>query len=165
MEILIEELKKCIEEEMFFTALNTSLIIPDICSALQSENGQTNGTKYKNWFDTYCAEKYDGNVSGEDIYKIRCALLHQGKLNHDNPNFERILFQVPTNRGFVLHNNTINGALNLNLKIFIEDIISGYELWHTEQKENVDVIKNKNKSIQYYPNGLPPYIVGLPLIC
>jgi len=85
MENLINELKSALDNGLYQIALNTALIIPDISSAVESENGQTNGTKYKEWFDKYVAPKYNGNVSGEDVYKIRCASLHQGKLNHDYP--------------------------------------------------------------------------------
>ncbi len=58
MEILINELKSCLANGMYLTAINTSLIIPDICSALESENGETTGAKYKNWFNTYVSNKY-----------------------------------------------------------------------------------------------------------
>ncbi|SNV32086.1 Uncharacterised protein [Chryseobacterium taklimakanense] len=165
MQILIDELKLALKHRLFYSALNNSLIIPDICSALTSENGQTNGTKYKEWFDRYCAQKYNGFVSGEDIYKIRCALLHQGKLNHDYPNFEKILFQIPNENNIILHNNKINNSLNLSLENFVNDVVSGYEKWWEEHNNDQIVLKNLENSINYYPNGMAPFIVGIPLIC
>lgn len=164
MEALINELKTSISNESYYSALINALIVPDICSALQSDDGQTNGAKYKNWFNKYCANKYNGFVKGDDIYKIRCALLHQGKLNHDNPNYERILFQIPFN-GMVFHNNIMNNAINLNLDIFVKDIIDGYYDWKEEHGTDDIVLTNLKHSINIYPNGFAPYIVGVPLIC
>lgn len=164
MKILIKELETALSSELYYSALISALIIPDICSALESESGQTSGAKYKAWFDKYLSNRYDGFVTGEDIYKVRCALLHQGKLNHDNPNYQRILFQPP-GKGPILHKNIIEGALNLNLEIFVNDIIAGYYQWEESCGDKEHVKVNSEHSINLYPNGFPPYITGSPLIC
>ena len=93
MQILINELKGAFENNLWFIAINISLTIPDICSALESENGKTDGTKYKNWINTYLVQKYNNFITGDDIWKLRCASLHQGKFNHDCPRFNKIIFQ------------------------------------------------------------------------
>lgn len=166
MDILMKDLEKAIEHKLYLAALNIALTIPDICSALQSSNGKTDGTKYKNWFNTYCGDFYNNFIDGNDIYEIRCSILHQGKSSHDNTSrrHKRILFQIPTPTNIVLHNNIINDAYNVNIEVFIGDIIKGFNKWYSQEKENINVIKNLEKTVKYYPQGISPYIVGVPLI-
>ena len=154
MEIIIEELKIAIYNKLFFLAINISLTIPDICAALESENGQTSGTKYKNWVDTYLSPKYDGFISGDDIYKIRCASLHQGKFDHDNPRFEKIAFQIPE-EGLFFHNNIFGKTLQLNAGTFIADVIESYNEWKIANSNNETVKTNALAGFRIYDEGYP----------
>lgn len=154
MERLIEELRAMLNLGLHLSAINLALIIPDICGALESENGEATGQKYREWVDTYLAPAYAGNVQGADIYKLRCASLHQGRLNHANRRYEKIVFQTPL-RGFVLHNNIINDILQLNSSIFVNDIISGYETWLLANNNNQHLAVNLSESFQLYQNGYP----------
>lgn len=169
MNELINELKICLSNKLYITALNTALIIPDICSALQSSNGRTDGKKYSNWFNDYVSEKYNGNLLGSDVYKIRCATLHQGKFNSNYDFFDIILFQPPS-KTIVMHNciSAYNGgksdvALILNIEIFINDIINGLNDWTEDMKQNHFYENNLKQSFKLLPNGLLPHISGIPI--
>lgn len=162
MELLINELEFCLANKMFVISLNTALTIPDICSALQSENGCTKGSKYANWVDKYLSPKYDKSITGEDVYKLRCASLHQGKFNHDFPKYEKIIFIIPSENYF--HRLTINNSYALDVCTFINDIIEGYKEWKKDNSLNENVAKNSIESFVFHPQGLSPYIVGVPLL-
>jgi hypothetical protein len=169
MEELIKELKISLENKLYVTSINTALIIPDICSALQSSNGRTNGKKYSNWFNDFVGEKYVGTLLGSDVYKLRCASLHQGKFNYEYDNYDRVLFQ-PTING-IIHNciSENNGgitekALILNIETFINDIIKGYSNWTIKMKENPFYETNLKQSFKYNPSGVKPHVVGVPII-
>jgi hypothetical protein len=170
MEELIKELKIALDNKLYITAINTALIIPDICSALQSSNGRTNGKKYSNWFNEFVSEKYSENLYGSDVYKLRCASLHQGKFNYDYDNYDRILFQ-PTTINVIMHNciSANNGgitekALILNIEIFINDIIVGHSNWLSKMKDNPFYEMNLKQSFKYNPLGVKPHVVGIPII-
>lgn len=154
MEILIDELRKAVENNLYFIAINITLTIPDICSALESENGKTRGTKYIRWVDTYFADKYDGFINGEDIWKIRCSSLHQGKYDYDNPRFEKIIFQIDRN-GSSIHSNIMKNAFHLDVRIFVEDMIDSYHKWREKNKNNSFVAVNSSKGFKYYKEGVP----------
>ena len=169
MNELINELKICLDNKLYISALNTALLIPDICSALQSSNGRTDGKKYSNWFNDYVSEKYNGNLQGSDVYKIRCATLHQGTFNSDYKLFNLIVFQ-PTSQTGVFHNliSAFNGgdnrvALMLNLETFINDIIIGLGEWTIKMKENPFYEKNLKQSFKFCSSGLSPHFAGIPL--
>tara|TARA_R110002033_G_scaffold105115_1_gene152476 strand:+ start:265 stop:777 length:513 start_codon:yes stop_codon:yes gene_type:complete len=169
MEELIKELKMAIENKLYFISMNTALLIPDICSALQSSNGQTTGKKYANWFNEYLGEKYNDILLGSDIWKLRCASLHQGKYNSEFDSFDKIIFQPSGN--MVMHRfrmTDIGGikgtAILLNIEIFITDIMTAYEEWILNMKENPFYEKNLKQSFKYNPLGVSPYVVGTPII-
>lgn len=159
MKILVSELKQAVENNLWFVAINIALTIPDICSALESENGQTVSKKYIKWVDTYLVHKYNNFITGEDIWKLRCASLHQGKFNHDNPRFSKILFQIPFNgNSGGMHNNILGGTLQLNAMIFVNDIINSYEKWLITNKENNFISTNLEKSFTIYESKVGIFI-------
>lgn len=162
---LVDELKQCFSNNLYRIALNTALTVPDVCSALESDDGQTKNKRYKSWVNKYVSPKYNGVINGEDIYKLRCAALHQGKLNHDYPDFEKILFQLPSPDNNIIVCGKLDGALLLNLKTFIDCIIKGYEQWEIDNKNNEYLPINLDKMIKLRQDGLVPYIGGCPILC
>ena len=142
-----------------------SLTLPDICGAIESNNGEASGDKYKKWFNDYVAPKYLDNFDGEDCYYFRCSLLHQGSSQHSKSKYKRVIFVEPTlSNGYIFHNNILEDALNIDVKIFCEDIINGVEAWLIKNENSDNYNKNNNKYMKRHPNGLSPYIVGVPVI-
>lgn len=89
--------------------------------------------------------------------------MHQGKFNHKYAKYDIILLQLPSD-DLIFHNNIINGALNLNLEFFVNDILAGYSQWESENQNNPTVLENEAKSVQLRASGLNPYIGGVPVI-
>lgn len=144
MEQLIEELKSLMTTNLYASTVNIAIIIPDVCGALESQDGEASKIKYIDWIEKYVIYKYNF-VTGLDFYKLRCASLHQGKFKHDNPNFKKIFFQLS---GYPFHGCLIGGEFNLNLQLFCRDIIEGYDKWLGENKTNPNYIKNIASSLQ-----------------
>jgi len=64
----------------------------------------------------------------------------------------------------VFHCNIINDALNLDLRIFFRDILSGAENWLQEYEGTELYKKNYKKFMKRNPEGLAPYFSGVPVI-
>lgn len=160
----LTQIKKGLDKNLYFLSLFSALAIPDLCGAMGSGSGETNAKKYKAWFDKYVALKYSGFLSGNDCYFFRCSLLHQGSSQHPNSSYKRVLFIEPSATTNIFHNNIMNDALNIDVKIFCNDIISGAEKWLKENENTGLYKKNYHKFMRRYPSGLPPYIVGVPVI-
>lgn len=90
---LIKEINLALDNNLYLVALNTALILPDICGKAEYPNlGAT--ARYKKWYSEYIGQ-YEINpenvrrgidipyLSADVIYSLRCSLLHQG-----NPNIE-----------------------------------------------------------------------------
>jgi len=80
MRDVLAQLRESLDANLYYLSLFVALSIPDICGAIDSENGEASGKKYAQWFDRYVAPKYHGFLVGEDCYRFRCSLLHQGGL-------------------------------------------------------------------------------------
>src|ERR1700693_5482967 len=99
---------------LYYVALFSALALPDICAALESPDGEAKGDRYIAWFDRHAAS---GFLTGETAYYFRCAMLHQGKTGHPK-GYSKIVFVEPGASGTVFHNNVMNDALNLDVRIF-----------------------------------------------
>lgn len=164
MKNLLEQIKKGLDNNLYYISLFAVLSIPDICGAIDSENGEASADKYVQWFNKYVARKYTGFLDGEDCYYFRCSLLHQGSSQHPKSNYSRVLFVEPTATTNVFHCNILNDALNIDVRIFCGDIVEGVKEWLREVENTELYKKNYGKFMMRYPNGLKPYIIGVPVI-
>ena len=82
---IIRETREALKQGLYFIALNSALTLPDICGSVEYPEKKT-GERYINWYDEQIGkyEKCSKNPEipypdGKMIYKLRCALLHEGK--------------------------------------------------------------------------------------
>lgn len=163
MEDFLQQIEKALSYNLYYIALQSTLTLPDICGALQSTDGTATKAKYVDWYNTYFLKKTF--LSADDCYYFRCSNIHQGKTVHKNSTYSRILFVEPSEKNsIVLNNNIINGALNIDVNIFCTDMIASVRNWLTLVKNDETFQENYSSFIKRYPNGLPPYIVGVPII-
>lgn len=161
---LIKQIRSASEARLYYVALFSALTLPDICGALESNDGQASKRKFIDWFDAHITPRYNSFIDGETCYYYRCSMLHQGSAQLSRGRYSRIIFVEPRQPGIVLHNNVINDALNIDVHIFCMDICEAAERWWQSAAEQANVAANLSRFIKRHPNGLPPYIVGLPVI-
>ncbi len=153
---------------LYFLALAGALMIPDLCGALDSPDGQATGTRYKAWFDQHFAplHAFGGTpmLDGQTCWQFRCSLLHQGTTQHDNSAYSRILFVEPGTTTNFFHMNVLNDALNIDAEQFAIEMVKVARAWRQVVTGTEPYETNVGKFVARYPNGLPPYIVGLPVI-
>jgi hypothetical protein len=168
MHDFIRQIEKASDVGLYFVALNSALTVPDVCGALESENGWAHASKYAAWFDRWVAPRYaffgGTSLSGEICYSYRCAVLHQGRSARPNMPYQRVLFIEPGNSGIRAHNNVINDALNIDVQTFCADVVAGCRAWLATVEGSQPYESHWAKSMQRHPKGLAPYIVGVPVI-
>lgn len=90
---LVQDIRKALENELYFVALSSALTLPDICGKAAYPDERT-GKRYISWYDEEIG-KYMKNpddkenmpyLSGKVIYSLRCSLLHEGNPNMTNNN-------------------------------------------------------------------------------
>ena len=163
MDTILNEIDRAIDAELYFAALALCLTLPDICAALESPNGESNGNKYKNWYSENLQDKYP-NITPADIWSLRCGVSHQGRFGNPQMQYGRVLFTIPNPQGNVFHNNILNDALNLDAVIFCRDVMAAVRGWFAEKKDAENVMANLQYLVKFRPNGIAQYMVGMPLI-
>lgn len=164
MKDIITQVETALKVNLYYLALSVSLTLPDICAALESEDGKTSGLKYANWFDKYVAPKCYGKLTGQQCYKFRCSMLHQGSSQNPQTSYSRIMFYEPRNFGAIFHWGTVNDALLIDVRLFCFDIIDGVNRWLKDVENNPSYNKNLTKMIKRHPEGIFPYAGGSPVI-
>src|SRR5258708_29341055 len=153
MDDIVAAIKQNLQTQNYYSALFLTLVIPSICGAIESDNGQDNREKYKDWYDRYIT---NSNLTGEDCYGLRCSLLHQGLTTPHKSSFSRVIFTIPNSQSNVFHENVFNDVLNLDIPLFCKNILSAVETWLEDMKDNENYNRNIQVTTKTHPNGLPP---------
>jgi hypothetical protein len=183
MRLLLEQLENSINSGNYYLSLFTALTLPDIAGALDSNDGLANGAKYKAWYEKWGrprimdtvlasapehARPYITNIEnpldGEACYLFRCSLLHQGKTVHPKSQYSRIIFIEPGTTSNVIHYGVMNDALCIDLACFCKEMILGVRMWLDEVEGTDQYQKNYANFVKRHPMGMPPYIVGVPVV-
>lgn len=169
MEEVLDQIEGAVGARLFYVALYTALTVPDIAGSLHSEDGRAKPDRYQAWYDQYMGPEYGEDFNGADCYYFRCRLLHQGtaQLFGSAPSVQRVFFVEPAN-GNVIHLNSfeMNGtkALLLDVSIFCRDMVNSARAWLPVARAGYNFGRNDEKSIRRHPHGLPPFVIGYPVI-
>lgn len=96
---LVQDIRKALENELYFVALSSALTLPDICGKAAYPDERSSRKRYISWYDEVIG-KYEKNpddkenmpyLSGEVIYSLRCSLLHEGNPNMNNDSLKTSL--------------------------------------------------------------------------
>lgn len=183
MHALINQIEASLGSRLYFLSLYTALTVPDIAGALSSENGEASGAKYAAWFEQWVrprlfetvleslppehrqyVQRIENPLTGDACYRFRCSLLHQGSSHHPKSPFARIMFIEPGATGTVVHYGRMNDALCIDLNLFCREMIRGARLWLDQVGEDANYTRNYANFARRPDGGLPPYIVGVPVV-
>jgi|SRR3989339_197068 len=163
MQDLLDQIEKGIEAKLYYLSLFAALAIPDICGAADASNGEASKAQYIKWFDEHLQSKYNTKFNGELCYYFRCSLLHQGSSQHPKSTYKRIMFIEP-NRIISVHRSIMYDAYFIDIKDFCNDMIEACKGW-LQKVETTPLFKtNFDKFMRRYPQGLNPYVSGVPVI-
>lgn len=147
MEDLLEELKKCLKDGNNYSTLFLTLALPDICGAI--EYGDIGvGKRYAKWLDEYAKDELSF-LSGEELYLIRCSVLHQAISSHTKLKYSYIEFQ-PLNQPIIFHLCTAQRfgeegvILNLNIGMTAKSIIRSCEKWMGTTKNDYSKVMKQS---------------------
>ena len=101
-------------------------------------------------------------VTPEDLYSIRCGVLHQGRFGDLQHHVARIVFTPPGGPSFT--NCQIDNAYIYGVVEFCRHMCDAVDAWYEANKEDAVIKANSKRMMQYYPEGLAPYIVGTTVI-
>lgn len=164
MNELIAQIRAANAAGLYYLALFGALVLPDICGALASKEGTASGAKYKDWITKNVREQA---VSADELWGLRCSLLHQGRALPSSGVFP-IAFTLPIGDGPQLHN--LSTVVNdhqigwMSIPMFVEEVTNGAERWLQRFGHTKRVRTNAEKFAHIRPEGLPPHVEGFPVV-
>lgn len=134
LKTIIYDLEKSLNNDCLISALALALIIPDICGKVKYPEIKTNGERYRKRYDEYIGNREkDGltcnaneafcgmpYLSGEVVYKLRCAFLHSGSSNIENEyegfKLDNFVLRIEKKNDFDIYSDesSLDGDTNLS---------------------------------------------------
>ena len=163
MEQILNEIQMALSARLYFVALAMTLTLPDICSGLESPDGETSGPRYKAWYTTNLSAQFPW-LTDVDCYSLRCGVVHQGRFGNPRMQYGRVIFTLPDGRGNTFTNCILNDAYTTDAVGFCRAMVDAVRRWFAAAQTNPIVQGNLPRLVQIRPQGMAPYIVGAPII-
>jgi hypothetical protein len=139
---LLDSIKDAVDHENWLAGLALTLMLPDICGAVETP-GEPVGKRYARWWDTNFGASYkygtgsNDHVKGEEVYQLRCAYLHEGRdLQADKKEISATIekFKFATSEHHLVKKKTSvllneKTSVLLNVQTFCLDMRSRVEEW------------------------------------
>lgn len=166
LETILGEIERALKYRLYYSAVAVALTVPEICGSIESPNGWGGQHKYIDWFDRYLAPRFT-HLTAQAMHQLRSGVVHQGRYGREKDVYQRVLFTLPG--PITAHDNYFGRgenerALNLDPAIFCQKVIEACKAWYDEKRDDPHVVANIGNVVHVRPNGLSPYIVGVPLI-
>jgi hypothetical protein len=91
---ILREVEHALELKLYYLAIAVSLSLPDICACLEFSPinpPRANMETYSRSADTNISFN---ELSGDDLYRRRCSVLHFGHFQHKKSIFDRVIFSA-----------------------------------------------------------------------
>src|SRR5438105_15053995 len=167
LEDLLTQIDQAAAAGLYFVALSTALMIPDITSALEAPDDIAHSWLYKGWFTKWSQPFFPParspghqvpTLTAERCYWFRCSLLHQASTEHPDADISRILFIAGGN---VFHLNVLGDLLHTDVRSFCDAMTRAARNWRASPSgKSAVVAENLQRMIRRYPGGRPPVVVG-----
>ena len=138
---------------------------------MSSTDGQANRDRYIDWYERWVRPRLsedrnrENPFTGEACYLFRCSILHQGSSQHSKSPYTRVIFIEPGAPNYSIHYCLIqNEALLIQIDAFVEEVLRGCELWFQSVRGTEQFKKHFGRFAARHPNGLPPYVHGVPVV-
>lgn len=154
---LLNEINKAAVGGFPFLAVVMTIALPDICVSLVSQDGRSNGERYKDWCKDNLGPGFEF-VTGDDLWSMRCGVLHNGWFGDLKHNVGRVIFALPGRNTLV--DCQLGDAYFYSVVTFCANFTKAVADWFEKNKNDPNLQANLPRLMQWRPNGFPPYIAG-----
>jgi hypothetical protein len=141
-----DDMERCRQAKAYWSLLHVTACLPDICAALESDDGEAKRARYIDWCDRYVPNPL---LSGDERYRMRCKILHQGRSSTEKPGrYTGFSFGQPSDSGYVDHMRVDVGVLHVDVGELACETVQGVMRWiewlekHANSREALNVETN-----------------------
>jgi hypothetical protein len=158
---LLNEINRAASGGMPLLAISMTVALPDLCCSLVSADGRSTGELYRAWCDENLGPKFS-YVTGDDLWSMRCGVLHSGRFGDLKHNVERIVFALPGGP-LIVTNCIMNKAYIYNVDEFCMNFTNAVFNWHEKNREDPVLRANAQRMMQYR-RDFPPYVRNIDVL-
>jgi len=153
MKRIIDAINKDLEIKNYYSALYVSLSLIDACARIEYNISGNNRKRYVNWLNQFYLPLYEKDknnpmIPANAIYLFRCSVLHEStnyidennrKKHDDIKDLYRIILTTDLshrNKSIVSNGIETIEEIQVNIKIFIEEIIESILKWMKNKPDN-----------------------------
>ncbi len=169
LESILDDIQRAISARLYYPALVVALTIPEICSALALDKAVfIKESHYVAFVEKYIDAPELG-VDGLRCYRLRGGVIHRASAaGHPKFAATHVLFTVPESN-FRMHGGGMlevgeKTALPIDLQMFCSEMIRAARRWIEDHRQEQKVIANLPNLLSWRADGMPPFIVGAPLV-
>ena len=166
--VYFDEIKRCIDGKCYWALLHVILVLPDVCGAMETNDGEATPQKYKNWCKRYLADKL---ITSDDWYRMRCIVLHQGRSSDERAQYAWFSFGQPSKTGSSVH-RCVKVApqgkiLELDVGKMADEIRVAIDRWFEAIENNeqplftTNVSKNSGQLVQSHDKSSMPITIQM----
>lgn len=156
---LLNEINAAAANGLPFLAVAMTVALPDICVSLQSADGRTKSQRYKAWCEANLPREKFSFVTADDLYSMRCGVLHNGRFGDLQHNVARVIFALPGGRATFV-NCQMDDAYVYSIVDFCRIFTEAVRAWFERHKTDPVIAANLPRLMQYREGGISPYILG-----
>lgn len=161
---LLNEIMKASLGGTPLVAISMAVALPDLCVSLVSEDGRTDAKRYRQWCADNLTGTYFSFVTPDDLYSIRCGVLHNGRVGDLKNGVARVIFMLPCTMAAPIVNCKINDSWVYSAEEFCRNICQAVHDWSEAHRDDPQMIANLPNLIQYREGGFAPYIGGVTVL-
>jgi len=158
--VYFDELTRCQNSKCYWALLHLLVIIPDICSAMETTSGDGDRDQYVFWCERYFGK---GELSGKDFWDLRCTLVHQGRtFRKDRFHFS---FSQPRPDGSDEHNVIFRidnrETRTLDVDRMCQWITTAMRKWFQDLQEGIGNPENVRKHLPHLAKTKEPVVPNI----
>ncbi len=147
-----DDMQKCLSSGAYWSLLHVVVCLPDICAALASSDGRSEGQRYIKWCDRFT---HDPALTGAERWVLRCKVLHQGRAaTGKSGRYTAFAFGKPAETGEIDHKRVQATTLHLDVGELAREAttaVNGWIAWlasNSASNEAKNVSKNLPALVQ-----------------
>jgi hypothetical protein len=160
-----DDMGRCRTGRAYWSLLHVTVCLPDICAALESDNGRTLGKLYIAWCDTNLP---DALLTAEERYAMRCKVLHEGRAHvGQQGRYTGFAFTQPAANGDVDHRRVEGTTLVLDVGRLSAEYESGVRGWIRVVEAQpagpvaMNVERNLQTIVRVHQKPMPIQVLGV----
>ena len=165
--------RRAIKDGNLYAGLSLALTLPDSCGSLEDPGPCKSQNRYERWCKKWLEQKFTGGnnpltgapivfVRAEDIFQLRCSLIHSGSAEIDIPKrtgVDRFVFFDQTTGAHLnkFEKCQFNGVefnlVQLKADMFSEEVFKAVDEWDVAMTTNQQVQVEKTKLLFIHSKG------------